>query len=98
MSHRTTSRKQYSPRSHGDREKDKINGKTRAHGGGGGHGAVKSPGQGESSLRAMISAASNTNRRLAANGHRSSDSGFRPLKGAQQASSPSYFARLTSRP
>ena|ERR1019366_4170782 len=50
-------RKQYSPRRHGDTEKNKVKGKTGAHGG---HGAVKSPRSEESSLRAKISAASNT--------------------------------------
>src|ERR1022692_3745411 len=53
-------RKQYSPRRHGDTEKNKVKGKTGAQGGGGGHGAVKSPRSEESSLRAKISAASNT--------------------------------------
>src|ERR1019366_112583 len=65
MSHRAASRKPYSPRRHGDTEKNKVKGKTGAHGGGGGHGAVKSPRSEESSLRAKISAASNTKHRPA---------------------------------
>jgi hypothetical protein len=34
--------KQYSPQSHGDTEKNKVKGKTRAHGGDGGHGGARS--------------------------------------------------------
>src|ERR1035438_3837976 len=60
MSHIAASRKPYSPRRHGDTEKNKVKGKTGAQGGGGGHGGVRFPRSGESSLRAKISAASNT--------------------------------------
>src|ERR1019366_615950 len=44
MSHRAASRKPYSPQSHGDTEKNKVKGKTGAHGGGGGHGGAGTPG------------------------------------------------------
>src|ERR1035438_1593918 len=36
--------KEYSPQSHGDTEKNKVKGKTGAHGGGGGHGGAGLPG------------------------------------------------------
>src|ERR1017187_9305435 len=53
MSHRAAGRKPYPPRRHGDTEKNKVKGKT------GAHGRVRFPHSGESSLRAKISAASN---------------------------------------